>query len=101
MSKREKIEAMLAEDPSDPFLLYSLGIEWRKESAVENALTAFDQTIAADPNHVAAYFQKGQVLAEAEREDECREVLEKGIEVARTIGEDHTADEMEGFLDLL
>ena len=41
MSRREKIEAMLADDPGDTFLRYSLAMELDKEGSHDASLGEF------------------------------------------------------------
>jgi hypothetical protein len=50
---------------------------------------------------VAAYFQKGQVLAGLARFEEARQILQEGMAVARQVGDDHAAAEMSELLSTL
>ena len=49
MSRREKIEAMLADDPTDTFLRYSLAMELDKEGEHEASLAQFAGLTHDDP----------------------------------------------------
>ncbi|MEM1062703.1 MAG: tetratricopeptide repeat protein, partial [Planctomycetota bacterium] len=64
MSRRERIEQMLRDDPGDPFLRYALAQEFVSEGNPEEALKAFDALLADEPEHVPSYFQKAKVLNE-------------------------------------
>ena len=55
-----RLQAMLEKQPDDPFLLYSLGMEYKNAGDPARALEWFDRTLRADPNYCYAYFQKGQ-----------------------------------------
>ena len=101
MPRRAQIEEMLKADPGDPFLKYALAKELVSEGDVAGGLAAFDHVIAEHPDYVAAYFQKGQTLATEGEEEEARDVLARGIEVARRVGDGHAAGEMTAFLDTL
>jgi tetratricopeptide (TPR) repeat protein len=98
VSRREKIEAMLADDPNDSFLQYSLAMELRAEGDSEASLKIFDGLMKADPPHVQAFFMSGQLLAEIDRIDDARENLREGIDQARSQGDAHAAAEMSELL---
>lgn len=97
-SRREKIEAMLADEPNDVFLRYSLAMELDKEDRHDESLAEFDKLIADDPPYVPAFFMAGQQLTRLQRLDEARTYLRNGIEAARTQGDAHAAGEMSEFL---
>lgn len=98
MTRREKIEAMLRDDPSDVFLRYSLAMELDKEGHHAASLGRFDELMHEDPPYVPAFFMAGQQLARLNRSDEARAILRNGIEAARTRGDLHAAGEMSEFL---
>src|SRR5689334_13463786 len=97
-SRRERIEAMLAEDPRDPFLRYSLALEFEKEGRHDDSLAQLSSLTAEDPPYVPAFFMAGQQLTKLGRIAEARTVLCEGIEVARREGNGHAAGEMSEFL---
>lgn len=97
-TRREKIEAMLAEEPSDVFLRYSLALEWEKEGEHEASLAGLAELQADPVPYVPAYFMAGQQLARLGRMSEARNVLRRGVEEARRQGNAHAAGEMSEFL---
>jgi thioredoxin-like negative regulator of GroEL len=98
MTRREKIERMLADDPDDVFLRYSLAMELDKEGRNDESLVKFRELAAGDPPYVAAFFMAGQQLARLGRTDEARAILREGIEAARAQNNAHAAGEMSEFL---
>jgi hypothetical protein len=98
MSRREKIEAMLADDPGDVFLRYSLAMELDKEGAHDASLTRFNELTRDPTPYVPAFFMAAQQLARLERINEARAYLRDGIEQARVQGNSHAAGEMSEFL---
>ena len=56
MSRREKIEAMLADDPTDTFLRYSLAMELRSEGDHDQSLSKLAEMTQDDPPYVPAFF---------------------------------------------
>ncbi len=100
-SRREKIEAMLADDPTDTFLRYSLAMELRSEGKHEASLQRLDELTRDSPPYVPAFFMAAQQLADLDRIDEARGYLREGIEQARAQGDAHAAAEMSEFLTSL
>jgi tetratricopeptide (TPR) repeat protein len=98
MSRREKIEAMLAADPGDVFLRYSLAMELDKEGEHDRSLAAFDELTRDEPPYVPAFFMAALQLARLDRANEARAYLRDGIEAARGQGNSHAAGEMSEFL---
>ena len=101
MSRRAQIEQLLAEDPHDPFLQYSLALEYEKEGAVDEALERLGALMRNDPPYVAAFHMAGQIYAKAGRLEEARRVLREGIEAARDQQRQHDAAEMADLLATL
>jgi hypothetical protein len=97
-TRREKIEAMLADDPADTFLRYSLAMELEKEGDNEASLARFAELTQDTPPYVPAFFMAGQQLTRLGRIEEARTILRDGIEAARIQGNAHAAGEMSEFL---
>jgi hypothetical protein len=98
MSRREKIEAMLAEDPGDTFLRYSLAMELDKEGDHDASLAKFAELTRDNPPYVPAFFMAGQQLVRHGRIDLAREILRGGIDAATRQDDSHAAREMSEFL---
>ncbi len=92
---------MLADDPQDAFLRYSLAMELQKEGEHERSLAIFDALAKQDPPHVAACFRMGQLLAGLGQIAAARSALRDGIAAARAQGDAHAAGEMSEFLTSL
>lgn len=97
-SRRERIEAMLADDPQDQFLRYSLGMELDKEGLHDDSLRQLESLTRDATPYVPAFFMAGQQLTRLGRISEARTVLRAGIEEARRQGDGHAAGEMSEFL---
>ena len=100
-SRREKIEAMLADDPTDTFLRYSLAMELDKEEQHDASLAKLGELTKDEPPYVPAFFMAGQQLARIGRVNEARSFLRDGIEAARAQDNAHAAGEMSEFLTSL
>ena len=97
-SRREKIEAMLADEPQNQFLRYSLAMECDKEGDHDRSLELLAALARDSEPYVAAFFMAGQQLARLGRVEEARTYLRDGIEAARRAGDAHAAGEMSEFL---
>jgi thioredoxin-like negative regulator of GroEL len=99
ISRLEKILSMLEADPRDPFLRYTLAMEYRKLQQNEKSLELLTElTIHETPKYVAAFFMAAQQLVELERLEDARSYLREGIEEARLQNNHHAAAEMSELL---
>ena len=97
-TRREKLEAMLADAPQDAMLRYMLALELEKEAEHDRSLQLFDGLMTDDPAYVPAFLMAGQQLAKLGRTEDARATYRPGIEQARLQGNDHASGEMTGFL---
>jgi predicted Zn-dependent protease len=100
-TRRERIEAMLADEPGDQFLRYGLAMELQKEGDYQRCLSLLEELMAEASPMVAAFFMAGQQLTRLKRFAEARAVLRAGIEQARRQGDQHAASEMSEYLSRL
>ncbi|MFP6766491.1 MAG: hypothetical protein VB858_22870 [Planctomycetaceae bacterium] len=101
MSRREQLEKMLAVSPGDEFLEYALAMAFASEGEEEESVRRLSVLNEANPDHVAAWFQRAQILARIGEPEAAAEACRDGIRAAQRTGNDHAEAEMTGFLDLL
>jgi thioredoxin-like negative regulator of GroEL len=89
---------MLAREPEDVFLHFSLAMELVAGGQEDEGLKAFDQVIALDPDYVAAYHRKADLLIRADRADEARVTLTAGVEAATRKADNHMRQTMSDML---
>jgi predicted Zn-dependent protease len=94
LTRRQKIEVMLADQPRDVFLRYGLALEMVNEQECEPAIILLQQLCVETPPYVPAFFRCAQIMADMSRFEEARKFLREGIEVARLQGDLHAAAEM-------
>lgn len=97
--RRLKLEASLAEQPGDEFLRYAVAIQCLNEGDLDDGRERLLALIADNPDAIAAYQQLGQSYAETDDFESAREILDRGVWRARSIGDGHAAAEMEGIRD--
>jgi len=93
-TRREKIEAMLKDEPQDQFLRYSLACEYDNEERYDDSVALFRGLMTDQPPHVASFLRGAQLLVKLDRIEEARATLRDGIEIARQQGALHPAGEM-------
>jgi predicted Zn-dependent protease len=101
MSRRQQLEDLLRADPDDVFLHYALALEFASAGETAEAIARLDGVLARDADYVAAYFQKGQILARAGELEAAAAVLRDGIIAARRTGNDHAEGEMRASLETI
>ena len=101
MSRREKIEAMLADDPQDTFLRYSLAMELDKEGdttlashAARRGLTRTPLAVRAGVLHGRPTTGRGSTVSNDSRDCPARRASRK----PDGQGDAHAAGEMSEFL---
>ena len=100
-SRVTALQEILKDNPNDAFARYALGLEYSGCGETEPALAEFAKLLEAHPDYTNGYFMAAQALARAERADEARVMLQKGIESARRTNNRHALSEMETMLDEL
>lgn len=101
MTRREKLETMLAGSPDDPFLRYALALALASEGDAAGATVRLKEMLQSTPDYVPAYFQLAQLQVGLGEADEAKPVLTRGIEMARRAGDSHAEGEMRGLLEQL
>jgi tetratricopeptide (TPR) repeat protein len=92
------LEQHCAAGTADSFAFYGLGMEYRKEGRVDDAIATFEKLKSKDADYVPMYLMAGQTLIDAGRAEEARNWLETGIAVAKRKGDSHALGELESAL---
>jgi len=100
-SRRQKLEEFLTKNPNDAFSRYGIALECVKEGDIAAAETHFRALIETNPDYVPGYQMYAQTLAQNERGEDAKAILEKGIAAAMRQGNQHARSEMEGLLSEL
>jgi predicted Zn-dependent protease len=97
-TRRQKLEELLAKNPTDAFTLYGLAIECGNSGDFPSAETHFRALLTSNPDYVPGYQMYAQTLAQNNRADDAKNVLTDGIQAATRVGNQHARSEMEAFL---
>jgi tetratricopeptide (TPR) repeat protein len=99
MPSLEQLHALLAADPSDPFVLYGLAQEHARRKEYAPALEFYDRCLAADPSYCYAYFHKARAQEALNRPADAAATLREGQRAAKAAGDAHALAEISGYLD--
>ena len=99
--RKSKLLAMLEQTPDDPFLVYGLAMEVKKEGDHIEAIKLFSRVIELDKGYSYAYYQQGLSLEETGDLDAAKRTYRAGIQVSQDKGDTHAAGELAAALELL
>ncbi|MDP2344433.1 MAG: tetratricopeptide repeat protein [Deltaproteobacteria bacterium] len=100
MSRLEDL-VRIASKSKKPLAWYGLAMEYRSAGDVDNALATFKKAHEIDAAYVPAYFMCAQMLAELGRTEDARAEVQRGLQVAREVGDTHALGEMSQLLETL
>ena len=101
MNRLEMLTQILEQNPNDAFARYGLAMEYSNIGQTETALQQFGKLLELHPDYTNGYFMAAQTLAKADRTEEAKAMLNKGIESAQRTGNRHALSEMQAMLDEL
>ena len=100
-TRRQKLEEFLVHNPNDAFSRYGLALETLREGDLAAAETHFRTLLQNNTDYVPGYQMYAQMLAQNDRVEEAKAILNQGIQAAARQGNQHARSEMEAHLDEL
>lgn len=97
-TRRQKLEELLAKNPTDAFTLYGLALECSNSGDFAAADAHFRALLQFNPDYVPGYQMYAQALAQNNRAEDAKNVLTEGIQAATRVGNQHACSEMEALL---
>ena len=97
-NRKAQLEALLVDDPHDPFLRYAFAMEHESEGDTAGAIVQLEKLLHDSPEYVPGFLQVGQLLIKADRLNEAKEQLRMGMQTAFKQADHHAYQEMEGIL---
>lgn len=91
----EQLKSFLESSPNDPFLNYAMALEHLKINEEKKALDIFVTLTAQHPNYVGTYYHLGQLQERLEQQETALATYQKGITVARKLGDHHSLAELQ------
>ncbi len=99
--RMQKLQAMIAKDPADPFLYFALGMEHKKLKQTAQAIEFFNKTLERDPGYCVAYHQAALTWEDAGDLETARRTYREGMVAANKKGDHHAAEEMQAALSMI
>lgn len=99
--RRAMLESMIAEEPNDPELRYSLAMEFASAGDDAEAVRRFEELIRVVPNYPPAYHMAARALQRLDRVADAKAILSQGIPIAQKKGDLHAAGEMTELLQTM
>jgi predicted Zn-dependent protease len=100
-TRRELLEAFVAQKPDDAFSRYGLAMECVNTGDTSAAESHFRGLLQRNADYVPAYLMFAQMLVKQSRPEDAREILQRGISAASKAGNGHALSEMEALLNEL
>jgi Tfp pilus assembly protein PilF len=97
-TRRELLEAFVAQKPDDAFSRYGLAMECLNTGNTSAAENNFRELLRRNADYVPAYLMFAQMLVKDSRPEDAREILQQGISAASKAGNGHALSEMEALL---
>lgn len=94
MNRIDKIKEMLQQSPGDSFLNHALALEHIKLGDDLAARDLFEQLLHREPGYVGSYYHLAKLLERIGETDKAITVYEKGMEIAKTAGDNHALGEL-------
>ncbi len=100
-SERIKLlEQYVEDDPTDPFNLYALALEYQKQNPAK-AGKLFELLLERHADYLPTYYIAGNFYADQAQTAKALDVLKRGLALAKSKGENTTTRELQSAIDLL
>jgi Tfp pilus assembly protein PilF len=94
MSRIEKLEAFLKEQPKDAFLKHALALEYIKLQDDTIAEKIFNEILAQDENYYGSYYHLAKLYERNNNTEKAIATYEKGIAICTQLKEQHALGEL-------
>jgi tetratricopeptide (TPR) repeat protein len=101
VTRLEQLQKLAALQPGDPLTQYAIGLEYSQLERWAEAIAAFEQTLAIDPQYSPVYYQKARAELKQGQRGAAAKTLQAGIIVTHARGETHAESELRKVLETL
>lgn len=99
MDRISRIQAFLEQNPGDNFLRHALALEYIKTGKLEAARNLFEAVLTDSPDYVGSYYHLAKLLEQLQQTDLAIQWYEKGMEAAKSAGDNHAFNELRAAYD--
>lgn len=100
-NRLKQLYQFLQDRPSDEFLLFAIAKEYEGLGNEEKAESYYLKLQDVNPKYVGTYYHLGKLYERAEDFEIALLTYEKGMEIAKNIGDRHAYGELQGAKDLI
>jgi Tfp pilus assembly protein PilF len=101
MERIEKLKVFLSKNPDDSFIRHALALEYVKLGEDGEAKRLFEQLLEKDQQYIGSYYHLAALLQRTGESEAAIKCYEKGMEVAKTAGDQHSYNELKSALEEL
>ena len=98
-TRLQKLLEMKAENPTDTFVVYAIGMEYLGLNQYAVAEQYFRDCLQLDSNYISAYYQLGLLLQRAEKDAEALVFLKKGLQLLSVGSNQKTINEFRSLIE--
>ncbi|RYZ50383.1 MAG: hypothetical protein EOO14_19415 [Chitinophagaceae bacterium] len=95
MERIEKLKAFLAQNPADSFVQHALALEYVKMANDSAAREEWEALLQRDEDYVGSYYHLAKLLERQGETEKAIATYEKGMAVAKRIGDNHAYNELQ------
>src|ERR671912_2550928 len=99
MSRIDILLEYIKSSGPDSFLQHALALEYIKVGNDEEARNLFNQLLLREPSYVGSYYHLGKLLERVGDPAKAKRIYARGMEEAKTAGDQHSYNELQGALD--
>ena len=99
MERIEKLKDFLSKNPDDSFIQHALALEYVKLGEDAEARRLFENLLEKDQHYIGSYYHLARLLERTEDRDTAIKYYEKGMEMAKAAGDQHSYNELRSALD--
>jgi tetratricopeptide (TPR) repeat protein len=100
IARIKMLEQFLKDDPTDPFNLYALALEFKDQDS-KHAQELFDQLLEKHPTYLPTYYMAGNFFADQSYPEKGLEILKKGFDLANEQKDRSAARELKSAIENL
>lgn len=99
MDRIAQLQEFLKDNPEDSFVQHALALEYSKRGDDEGARTLFEAILNRDENYVGSYYHLAKLLERQNKTEDAVRWYEKGMQIAKKLGDNHAYNELQMALD--
>jgi len=90
----EQLLTLKAENPDDPFILYALAMEYKKNGAHQSAERYYQILVDKHPLYGGTYYHYAQLLENIGEEVKADSIYQKGLSILKENEDSHLYNEL-------